>query len=562
MTSSYQYTPYIWPMVTAIGLTAAVGIYSWRHRSVPGAAGFSFMLFFWVLKLMASTLGLTAGEFLTKVFWFQIERSFLLPAVVAGLAFALGYAGLDTWLNRRTLALLAIPALLLVPLSFTNYAHHLTWTHMWLDGRIYYNPGVLAYPLLAYGLLVDIATLSALIWLFIRSPFHRWLVGLIFLNMFIAHTLFFLNEAGVNPVKPLDPLDLAANFICPAYFVALFHFRMFEVVPVARNRVIEQMRDGMLVLDAETRISDINEAAQKLLCVTRSKVIGCDIVQALRAFPDLLKLVRDPSAMDGEVSIGDTNPRWYRVNLSPLVHRNGLRLGQILLFDEITDSKKAQWQLLDHQRRVATLEERERLARELHDGVCQMLAAAHLQAEAASEFLARGQTSSVETCLNHLVRVTQKAKESVREYLLGVKRGVDVEQSLLFALRQYIQRYSRKYGIHTELVAPPELEEKGLDSPVEVQLQPIIIEALRNIRKHAGAHSAQVIFAFYDGRVQVTIEDDGRGFDPLTLGENQGFGLRSMRGRAESVGVRFDLNSSPGKGTKVFLQVPWRKEKP
>ncbi len=71
MTSSYEYTPYIWPMVTAIGLTAVVGIYSWRHRSVPGAVGFSFVSFFWVLKLMASTLGLTAAEFPTKVFWFE-----------------------------------------------------------------------------------------------------------------------------------------------------------------------------------------------------------------------------------------------------------------------------------------------------------------------------------------------------------------------------------------------------------------------------------------------------------------------------------------------------------
>ena len=559
---SYQYTPYIWPMLTGAGLCAALGIYSWRHRSVPGATGLAFMAFFAVLKLMASTLGLTAGDFPTKAFWFQIEGLCVLPFAVASVAFALGYAGLDTWLNRRTLTLLAIPALLLIPLSFTNYAHHLTWTQMWLDGRMHFVPGVFGYAFLGYGLLLSVVTISVFIGLFIRSPLHRWPVGLILFNMFTSRTLYFLNAAGLNPVKPFDPSDLAANYVSLIYFVALFQYRLFDVVPVARNRAIEQMRDGMLVLDAETRISDINEAAQKLLCVTRSKVIGCDIVQALRAFPDLLKLVRDPVAVDGEVSIGDTNPRWYRVNLSPLVHRNGLRLGQILLFDEITDSKKAQWQLLDHQRRVATLEERERLARELHDGVCQMLAAAHLQAEAASEFLARGQTSSVETCLNHLVRVTQKAKESVREYLLGVKRGVDVEQSLLFGLRQYIQRYSRKYGIHTELVAPPQLEEKGLDSPVEVQLQPIIIEALRNIRKHASAHSAQVIFAFYDGRVQVTIEDDGRGFDPLTLGENQGFGLRSMRGRAESVGVRFDLNSSPGKGTKVFLQVPWRKEKP
>ena len=124
MTSSYEYTPYIWPMVAAMGLAAAVAIYGWRHRNVPGASGLAFVMFFAVCKLMASTLGLTAGEFSTKVFWFQIERFFLLPGTIAALAFAFGYAGLDTWLNRRTLTLLAIPVLLSIPLYFTN-PHHL-----------------------------------------------------------------------------------------------------------------------------------------------------------------------------------------------------------------------------------------------------------------------------------------------------------------------------------------------------------------------------------------------------------------------------------------------------
>jgi hypothetical protein len=114
MTSSYEYTPYIWPMVTAIGLTSVVGVYSWRHRSVPGATGLGFMMFFWSLKLTATTLGLIASEPSAKLFWFQIERFFPLLATAAGLAFALEYAGLDAWLNRRTLTLIAVPALLLM----------------------------------------------------------------------------------------------------------------------------------------------------------------------------------------------------------------------------------------------------------------------------------------------------------------------------------------------------------------------------------------------------------------------------------------------------------------
>ena len=87
------------------------------------------------------------------------------------------------------------------------------------------------------------------------------------------------------------------------------------------------------------------------------------------------------------------------------------------------------------------------------------------------------------------------------------------------------------------------------------KLQPIIQEALTNVRKHSGARSARVIFTPCESQVRVTIEDDGRSFNPEAPGE--GFGLRSMRGRAEALGVRLEVSSTPGKGTLVSMQVPW-----
>ena len=72
MTSSYEYTPYIWPMLIGAGQSAVVSIYSWRHRSVPGASSFAAVGLFWTPKLIASALELAAVDFQTKVFWFQV----------------------------------------------------------------------------------------------------------------------------------------------------------------------------------------------------------------------------------------------------------------------------------------------------------------------------------------------------------------------------------------------------------------------------------------------------------------------------------------------------------
>lgn len=556
MTSPYHYTPYIWPMLTAMGLAAAVGIYSWRHRSVPGATGLAFMMFFWSLKLVATTLGLTAGELPTKVFWFQIERFCLLPATAAGLAFALEYAGLDTWLNGRTLTLLAIPALVLIPLTFTNDAHHLIWTHMRFDGRIRFNPGAFVYPLWGYGLLLGGATLCIFIWLFIRSPLHRWPVGLILFNLFASRTLFYLTEAGLNPVKSLDLVDLGAILICPVYFVALFHFRMFEVVPVARNRVIEQMRDGMLVLDAKTRIADLNGPAQELLGVSGSKAIGREITQVLVEYPNLLQLLLGPAATEDEVWLGEG--RCYRVHISPLTNQRGFHLGKLILLYDISEEKRTQKQIQDHQRRLASLEEREWLARELHDGVGQALAAAHLQVKSASELLARGQVAVTKTSLNQLVEVIREGKAHVGDYLLGVKTWSSKDQ-FFTGLRRYVTSYGQNAGVRTELVIPPEIERNSLGEAIETQLQRIIQEALTNIRKHASARSARVVFSLDSGEVEIMIEDDGQGFDVAALDPHRGFGLRSMKGRAEAVGAHFEVKSWPGGGTKVVILVPLRR---
>jgi PAS domain S-box-containing protein len=559
MISSYQYTPYIWPMVTGAGLAVALGIYSWRHRNVPGAPGLAFIMLFGAVRLMADTLELAARDFPTKVFWFQIGEFCLLPVAVAGLAFALGYASLDIWLNRRTVTVIAIPTLFFIPLSFTNNAHHLVWTHLWMDETIHYNSGVFNYAMMGYGLLLSLVTLSIFIGLFIRSPLQRWPVGLILLNMVGSRTLYFLNVAGLNPAKPLDPVDLGSNFICLIYFVALFHFRLFDVVPVARNRAIEQMCDGMVVLDAETRIADLNRAAQELLGVARSKVIGCKAADALLAHPDLLELVLTPAATHGEVWLD--NARCYQVHISPLVGRSNYGLGKLILFSDISEQKRTQKQLQDHQRKLAGLEEREWLARELHDGIGQTLAAAHLQAKSASEYLARGLVSRAKTSLEQLTEVIRKGKAHVGDYLFGVKSWSSSDP-FFTALRHYLTSFSQNAGVRTELVIPPEVERNPLGEAIETQLQRIIQEALQNVRKHSGAASARVIFSLDSGQVEIMIEDDGQGLDPEKVKDLEGFGLLAMRGRAESVGGCFEVKSSPGSGTQVIVRVPWQKEDP
>ncbi len=227
---------------------------------------------------------------------------------------------------------------------------------------------------------------------------------------------------------------------------------------------------------------------------------------------------------------------------------------------DITEQKRAQAQILDQQRTMAVLKEREILARDLHDGIGQMLSAAHFQVKSATAVLARGDKELAESYLSRVSDMIQIAKESARDYLRGVKAHSSLEKGLFITLRQYFKEYTHDYGIRIEFLVPPEVEDRRISKSVEAELYLIIQEALTNIRRHSGASSARVMFALFEGEIRVTVEDDGRGFDPEEIREKAGFGLRSMFGRAEALGGRLELNSTPAKGTQLIIQMPLRKE--
>ncbi len=560
MSWSYHYTPYIWPALTSFTFLAALEIYCIRRRSAPGAFALGIMTVFGILWVLANGLGMSCTDTEDRIFWFKFQAALVLPVATAQLCFGLEYAGLSKWMTRRNLTLSALLPLGFLLLILTNDFHHLVWTRIWLDGTVRVDRGMAHWIAIGHGYFLSLLYLIVLAWLFARSPRHRWIaVGLI-LSLFTMRGASFLNVSDRNPVEPLNPMVLVLNLCLLPYAFAIIRFRMFDVVPVARDTAIEWMADGLIVLDVENRVADVNKTARTLLGINRSKVIGRRAANAFEAYPASLVFVLNPGQTEGEVAFEEPNARSYQVSVSPIIDQRGFQLGRLVMLHDVTEQKRAGARLLAQERTLAMLRERELLARELHDGIGQLAAAAHLQVKCASGLLARGDTASLESCLHSLAEATREVKKSVRDYLLGVHTGFSAEQGFLTGIRQYMEQYSQKYGIHTELIVPPELEEQRIDPAIEAQLQPIIQEALINVRKHSGACSARVIFTPDESRVRVTIEDNGRSFDPERVGKNQGFGLRAMRGRAEALGVSLEIDSAPGRGTLVSIQVPWRKE--
>jgi signal transduction histidine kinase len=208
-------------------------------------------------------------------------------------------------------------------------------------------------------------------------------------------------------------------------------------------------------------------------------------------------------------------------------------------------------------RHLAVLEERDRLARELHDYLAQALGYLNVKASLMDDLLARGQITQAQASLLEMKGIAREAYTDVREAIFSLRTMAAAGLGLLPTLREYLAEYRAYYGLETSLAIDDEsLAEFPAD--VGVQISRIIQESLTNVRKHAQAGKAWIRFEPDNTHVRIMVEDNGRGFEPAQLtGEGrQYFGLQIRRERAEGVHGSLELISQPGQGTRVVLRVP------
>jgi signal transduction histidine kinase len=556
MTMNYAYSPSIWPSFFTFLLLSALAVYSGRRRSVPGALPFTIGSLFGALWVAGFIMETAAVDMDTKIFWFKVQGVSQLPAITALTCSILEYAWPGRWLTRRNLILLSIPCLLILGLALTNNLHHLIWRGFEYDGTIIplRGPANWIFFIYAYGL--TIVNLIVFAWLFLRSPQHRLPVSIMLTGMVAGRLLFLLETARIlqSEVPPF-----ALEYLM--YAIALFGFRIFDPIPLARQTAIEQLHSGMLVLDPQGKIVGLNPAACAIFESPQKRLLG-------RPIQDLLPVgtgyIVDHTAVEegkGEICLGSgPDTCYYRAEASSLNDWRGLEVGRLLLLHDVTEQKRAQAQLLEQQRALAILTERERLARELHDDLGQVLAFISTQGHVIQQLLVRSDVSTASSYVARLIEAADEADIDIRESILSLRAPFN-RQGLIPALLDYLRRYEGRYGLHIELLLPECGLENAFEPVAEVQILRILQEGLTNARKHASAHCVQVAFVSLDGRIQISLRDDGKGFKPGKFQDDprRGFGLQFMRERAEAIGGSLELRTVPGKGTEILLVVPLKK---
>jgi signal transduction histidine kinase len=200
---------------------------------------------------------------------------------------------------------------------------------------------------------------------------------------------------------------------------------------------------------------------------------------------------------------------------------------------------------------LAAVEERQRLARDLHDSVAQALYSMALFTGAASRLLAAGDTATTADYLAQIQETTQEALQEMRLLIFELRPPILAESGLAAALQARLEAVEGRAGLQTELVVAGN---GRLPAPIEDALYRVAQEALNNALKHAQAQTLQVTLHWDEQQARLEIRDNGRGFDAKQVGSG-GLGLGGIAERVAQLDGQFSLHSQPGEGTAVIVTV-------
>ena len=202
---------------------------------------------------------------------------------------------------------------------------------------------------------------------------------------------------------------------------------------------------------------------------------------------------------------------------------------------------------------MATLEERRRIASELHDGILQSLATLLLRLEAVRKRLPESQ-KNVNDDLQSIEDFTRSSLNEIRQFLSGKSTGAFAHGTLIERLRNDA-KFVRD-GLGVRVIVESEPEELQLPQEIEREIYYVLKEAVTNVTKHSHASKVAIQIKKNGAILRGSLTDDGVGFDVSTLKGNAGFGLNGMANRIEKIGGELAIESSPGLGTKISFAIP------
>lgn len=365
----FKFPAYSIFFLTGFLVSVIVTIIVWKRRSAPGALPFALFILSgliwsiaWMLEMGSSALG-------DKILWAKMAYLGKSVSATLWLTFILEYSGFTWWRQPRYLCLFSIVPLLALIVVWTNDWHYWFWSNIYIvytdaGKEIVWEYGPLFWIQMAYQFGILLAG-AFLLWRtgFHKSSVYRLQAAALTLGSLLplSSNLVYLLGSTMTGGMDYTPLALAvAGFI---YAITINRYRFLDVVPFARDALVENMPDGILVLDARGCVVDMNPAAAKMSGMAKSTAHGKRLESI---WPELDQVISTPEAARKTEFLSHTagSPQYLNVGITPLCHKAGQTSGTLIQLRDITDSIQTHRKLeglyqQEHQLRGSLQEETE-----------------------------------------------------------------------------------------------------------------------------------------------------------------------------------------------------------
>lgn len=680
----FTLTPIVVALIIATLINAFVTYISWQRRK--NQIGLYFALGSLALTIWTTCVALdyAATPVFLKIFFAKLEYTSYNLALPLLTLFVLSYTGYEEWLGRKSILL----AFTLIPLSnillaWTNDWHGLLWSDFKVstfgeNTLIFEHGPAFVWTAFTAYLMVVLMIVPLIRVSLSGSDLSQRQARLMLFGLLIpvgANVIYLFQAEEFQGVDWTSISFSATALICVG---ALYGTRLLELAPIARDKLVSSLSDGMIGLDLQNRIIDINQAAAQMIGTTPEALVGHELTQAM---PSSLGFLGQPTGLEIKLEWESPQPikRSFDVQISPLRDNRQNLVGRLIIFHDVTERKQVEteraawaallqatfdsstagilvldtngqtilankqvakiwplgeiqpvfdaphpflaaiqpfvtnyaemvefveslnqhpneegfmrmvltderifdirtapyytghtitgqvWTFENVSKRIAAekaevlIEERRRISQEAHDGLLQGLVGLRLQLNQWHKILDQD-PPRLHSRIDELQSFVTESIEEMRRFILAL-RPAPLETGFFEAVQQLGHGMQRYYQL--EVAVDCRGLEARLHRDWEQALFRVVQESLSNIGKHAHATQAWVMVDLSDLQtLTLTIRDNGRGFEPApTPGQLRGFGLSNMADRIKSLGGQFKIESVPGQGTTVCVQIPYNSSR-
>jgi PAS domain S-box-containing protein len=329
-------------------ISLSIAIYSWRRQGTPGARTFTGLVTAFAVWSGLEALIVLSQDLEVMLWLTKIQYLGIVTAPVFWMLFAAEYSGNVEWLTPRRRKLLFIVPALIVLLVWTTEYH--SWyyqsygMYIVMGNQMFQNtPGGFYWLNLLYSYALFAAGVAFIVRMFVNTPRpYSAQVAIVLVGAAITVIGNIIYNFGIGRQTGIDltPLFFTLTSILIAW--SLFHFQFLVITPIARELVIETMKDGMLVLDVRNRVVDINPAMKAILGVSTAEAMGKPANRVFQGLPTLATLFEYYVPQQTEITLeNDSKQRIFQLEISPIANRQNQLLGWLVELRDITQRRRA-----------------------------------------------------------------------------------------------------------------------------------------------------------------------------------------------------------------------------